>query len=72
MIDIKTLSTRKAEAMMFMQTLGMMNTAIKSEDRLRQAAQYEIAHRAYIAAARDFDKAIAGLTTDELILLSKS
>jgi len=71
MTDILALAEARAAAQAHMDYLGRLNTPMKVADRIASDARMKLAIDAYRLADKAYEKAIAGLTPDELIELSK-
>lgn len=72
MTDIHTLNERCVKAEMYLTNLGMMNTPTDAEDQLKARARYRLAWHAFQAAEREYNTAIASLSADELLELSRA
>ena len=71
MFDIYELNRRRAEALVLVQALGLANTPFTLEGRVKADAQYRLAQDAWLAAEREYRRAIDGLSAEELRELVK-
>lgn len=71
MTDINELNSRRAKAALHVEILGYANQPSDLEDRLKADARYRLAEDAHQRAEREYQDAIARLSTDELIELTK-
>ena len=70
MSNIYDLARHRAIAMMHVRNLGMSNTPTDPVERVAADARYRLACDAYDRAEREYQAALAKLSTAELIALS--
>lgn len=70
MATINELNERRQRTYERLTTLGMMNTLHDPDEKLKQAASYRLAYEAWMAAEKEFNKAIAALSPAELETLA--
>lgn len=68
---ILALAKRRAETGQHRDAVGMMNTPVGYEKGLQADARYRLASDAFERATKEYSAAIAALTTDELVELSR-
>lgn len=70
MATIDELNERRARTYAYVTTLGMMNSQIDPDARLKQDAQYRLACDAWMAAEQEYIAAIGRLSAPELEALA--
>jgi hypothetical protein len=71
MPNIEELNLRRAETALTLQMLGMVNQPIDHAERLKLDARYRLAKDANYRAEQDYSAALAALSTEDLIALTK-
>ncbi len=69
-MDIYELNKRRAEAQAHVYYLGMMNQPVDPDKRIAADAAYRLATDALMRAEVDYQRALASMTTEELIALT--